>query len=83
MINHFFVVILNRLKETFFDKFVARKKKVYTRNGLTKPIVLGIENIANMILVLNYYLNRFPEPEIKAFATGDMIEMVLCMIPKD
>ena len=83
MTNHSFVVILNRLKETLFDRLVARKKKVYTRNGLTKPIVLGIENIANMILVLNYYLSRFPEPEIKAFATGDMIKMVLCMIPKD
>ena len=67
----------------FFDKFTARKKKVYMRNGLTKPIVLGIKNMANMLLVLNSYLSRFPEPESKAFATGDMIEMVLCMIPKD
>ena len=34
-------------------------------------------------MVLNPYLNRFPGPENKPFTTGDMIEDVLCMIPKD
>ena len=83
MTNQSFVVILNRLKEIFFEKFAARKKNVYMRNGLTKPIVLGIKNMANILLVLNCYLSRFPEPENNAFATGDVIENVLYIIPKD
>ena len=71
------------LKENFFDKFAARKQKAYMRNGLTKPRVLGVKQMASRLLVLNSYLSRFPEPENKSFSTGDMIEIVLCMIPKD
>ena len=43
MSNQSFVVCLSRLKDTFLGKFTARKQKACTRNGLTKPRVLGVK----------------------------------------
>ena len=38
-----FTVCLSRLKDTFFDEFSVRNHRAYTRNGLTKSRVLGVE----------------------------------------
>ena len=73
---------MNRIKETFFDKFVARIQKAPMMNGLAKARVLEVKQMARRLLVLNSYLSRFPEPENKPFTTGDMIEIGLCMIPR-
>ena len=53
------------------------------RSGLTKPRMLSVKQMASRLLVLSSYLSKFPEPGNKVFTTGDMIEMFLCMIPKD
>ena len=34
-------------------------------------------------MVLNSYLNIFPDPKNKVFTTANMIEMLLCIISKD
>ena len=45
--------------------------------------MLSVEQMASRLLVMNSYVTNFHEPEDKDFTTGDMIEIILCMIPKD
>ena len=78
-----FGIYLMNIRERLFDKFAACKQKEYKRNGLTKPHIISVKQISSRFLALRSYLSKFPEPDNKAFTTGDMIEIVLCMIPKD
>ena len=57
----------------------GNETSTYMMNSLTKPMIL-VQQIASYLLVLNSSLNKFPKPENKS---GDMIEIVLCMVTKD
>ena len=36
-----------------------------------------------MSMIFNSYLSRFPEPDNRPLVIGGIIEIVICMIPKD
>ena len=62
IMNQSFSVYLTRLKKMLFDKFSARKQKAYMRNRFTKPSDLRVKRMVSQPLVLDLYLDRFPEP---------------------
>ena len=45
--------------------------------------MISVKKIASGLLILNYYVSKFPELENKAFTIGDMTKIVICVIPKD
>ena len=62
-------------------KFAARKQKAYIRNRLKKPSGLPMKKVAARLKVLNSYLKRFPKPENTSLSAGEMIDVVIGMIP--
>ena len=47
-----------------------------------KPLEVTVQLMASQLRVMNSYLVHFPFPENTSFSTGDMIDIVLGMIPK-
>ena len=76
-----FQMALDKLKNQFFHKLVAQKEKVYMRMGLTKPRDVSIKKMYPILWVMNSYLSRFPAPEIVAFNTVELIDIVIRMTP--
>ena len=76
-----FRLALDKLKTQFFQKFAARKEKAYMRMGLQKPRDISIKQMSSRLRVMNSYLSRFPAPENVSFSTGELIEIVIGMIP--
>ena len=62
-------------------RFTARKQKAYMSNGLKKPSGVLMQKVTARLRVLNSYLKRFPKPESTSFSAGDMIDVVIGMIP--
>ena len=77
-----FRTCLKTLALGFFTEFAARKQKSYMRSGLIKPLEVPVQLMASRLRVMNSYLPHFPSPENTSFSTGDMIDIVLGMIPK-
>ena len=51
------------------------------RAGLLKPKSLSANDISSRLKILNNYLTSFPSPDNKSLSQGDMIEIVLSMLP--
>ena len=51
------------------------------RIGLQKPRDILIKQMSSRLRVMNSYLSWFPAPENVSFSTGELIEMVIGMIP--
>ena len=51
------------------------------RSSLLKPKSLSVDAMSSRIKVLNIYLANFPLPDNKSFSQGEMIEIVLIMLP--
>ena len=79
--NTAFRIATDKLKEHFFAKFAARKEKAYMRAGLKKPRDITVRQMSARLRVMNSYLSRFPPPENSSFSTGELIEIVIGMIP--
>ena len=79
--NTAFKIATDKLKEQFFQKFAARKEKAYMRSGLKKPRDITVKQMSARLRVMNSYLSRFPPPENVSFSTGELIEIVIGMIP--
>ena len=79
--NTAFKMATDKLKEQFFQKFAARKEKAYMRMGLKKPRDINVKQMSARLRVMNSYLSRFPPPENVSFSTGELIEIVIGMIP--
>ena len=76
-----FRMALNKLRDEFSYKFVARKEKAHTKMWLQNPRNISINQISSRLYVVNLYLSRFPAPENIAFSTGELLEIVIGMIP--
>ena len=73
---------LKNLAQGFFSKFAARQQKSYMRSGLVNPLTVPVQLMVSRLRVMNSYLVHFPSTEITSFSTGNMIDIVLGMIPK-
>ena len=51
------------------------------RAGLIKTKYLSVDTMSSRLKILNYYLTSFPSPDNKSFSEGEMIEIVLSMLP--
>jgi hypothetical protein len=52
------------------------------RSGIVKPIEVPVQLMSSRLRVMNSYLVHFPSPKNTSFSTGDMIDIILGMIPK-
>ena len=62
-------------------KFASRKKKAYMRNELKDPNGIPMKKVAAKLKVLNLYLKRFLKPGNTSFSAGEMIDVVIGVIP--
>ena len=51
------------------------------RSSLQKPKSLSVDAMSSRLKILNNYLSSFPSPDNKSFSQGEMIEIVLSMLP--
>ena len=51
------------------------------RAGLVKPKFLSVDTMSSRLKALNYCLTSFPSPDKKSFFEGEVIEIVLSMLP--
>ena len=51
------------------------------RNGLRNPKSVSIKKVSTRIKVLNSYPKQLPKPENMSFSSGEMIDVVIEMIP--
>ena len=72
---------LGRLRNKFLKKFDARKQKAYMRSGLVKPRSLSVDSMSSRLKIMNNHLQSFPSPDNQSFSQGELIEIVLSMIP--
>jgi hypothetical protein len=73
---------LKQLAGNFFQEFAARKQKTYMRSNLIRPPQVPVKMMYARLKVMNAYLPSFPGPENSPFLTGEMIDIILSMIPK-
>ena len=73
---------LKQLAGNFFSEFAARKQKTYMRSNLVRPPQVPVKMMYARLKVMNAYLPSFPGPENSPFLTGEMIDIILAMIPK-
>ena len=73
---------LKQLSHHFFSEFAARKQKTYMRSNLLKPEKVPVKMMTARLKVMNSYLPSFPSPENTSFSTGEMIDIILSMVPK-
>ena len=52
------------------------------RSNLQKPSKVPVKMMTARLKVMNSYLPSFPSPENTSFSTGEMIDIILSMIPK-
>ena len=50
-------------------------------NGLKNPKSVPMKKVDSKIKVLNFYIKKFPKPEHTTFSSGEMINVVIGMIP--
>ena len=80
-ISETFKACLGRLKNKFPKLYDARKQKAYVRSGLVKPRIMLVDCISNRLKILNDHLQGFPLSVNRSFSQGELIEIVLGMIP--
>ena len=51
------------------------------RSGLAKPRSLSVESIFSRLKIMNNHLQNFPSSGNQSFSQGELIEIVLSMIP--
>ena len=51
------------------------------RSSLLKPKSLSVDGMSSRLKILNSYLSSFPSPDNTSFSEGEMIEIVLNMLP--
>lgn len=51
------------------------------RAGLLKPNFLSVDTISSRLNIMNNYSNSFPSPGNKSFSQGEMIDIILSMLP--
>ena len=73
--------VLLVVRDSLFAKFAARKQKAYMRNGSKNPSGVHMKKVPAWLKVLNSYLKRFPKPENTSFSAGEMIGVIIGMIP--
>ena len=64
-----------------FVKFVVRNQKAYMRNGFKNPNGVPIKKVAARLKVMNSYLKSFHKHENMSFSAGEIIDVVIGMIP--
>ena len=74
-------ICLGKVRQKFIKKYDARKQKAYMRSSLQKPKSLSVDAMSSRLKILNNYLSSFPSPDNKSFSQGEMIEIVLSMLP--
>ena len=77
ILKHF----LGKVRNRFIKKCDARKQKACMRAGLIKPKALSIDTMSSRFTILNNYLTKFPLSDNKSFLQGEMIEIVLSVLP--
>ena len=51
------------------------------RSGLVKPRSLSVDSMSSRLKIMNNHLQSFPLPDNQSFSQGELIEIVLSMIP--
>ena len=77
-----FKYFLGKVCNRFIKNYNARKQKAYMRSNLYKPPQVPVKMMNAKLKVMNAYLPSFPGPENSPFLTGEMIDIILGMIPK-
>ena len=72
---------LGKVRQKIIKKYDARKQKAYMRSSLLKPKSLSVDGMSSRLKILNSYLSSFPSPDNTSFSEGEMIEIVLNMLP--
>ena len=72
---------VGKTRQKFIKKYDARKQKAYMRSSLLKPKSLSVDGMSSRLKILNSYLSSFPSPDNTSFSEGEMIEIVLNMLP--
>ena len=72
---------LGKVRNRFIEKYNARKQKDHMRAGLLKPKSLSIDTMSSRLKILNNYLSDIPSPDNKSFSQGEIIEIILSMLP--
>ena len=72
---------LGKVRQRFIKKYDTRKQKAYVRLSLQKPKSLSVDTMSSRLKILNNYLSSFPLPDNKSFSQGEMVNIVLRMLP--
>ena len=72
---------LGKICNRFIKNYDARKQKVYMSTGLINSISLSGDIMSSRLNILKYYLTSFYLSDNKSFSEGEMIEIVLSMLP--
>ena len=72
---------LGKIYNRFIKNYDERKQKVYMSTGMINSISLSGDIMSSRLNILKHYLTRFYLSDNKSFSEGEMIEIVLSMLP--
>ena len=76
-----FKYCFSKVCQQFVKKYDVRKQKAYMRSSLQNPKSLSVDAISSRLKILNNYLTSFFLLDNKSSSQGEMIEIVLIMLP--
>ena len=74
-------IYLDKIRQRFIKKYGTRKQKAYMRSSLQKPKSLSVDIMSSRFKYLSNYLSSCTSPDNKSFSQGEMIKIVLSMLP--